>query len=231
MKKSFKNGTLSILSVLAIGIYIALILSSLISGVDDFKLGFEEGMRQGKNNTENIEQREHAKMVYFLDLKAKSGFSAFPDSIENLNGNEKVAIRFDKAQISTEDISVNGNSKISVYKFLQFPIGFLILAIVVLIPFFFIKLNVSLRKEVVFDKKNIKNMRVIGVLLMLYYFVSLAGNWVIFKINTSMFEFSDYTIQFQQAELIWILLGVVVLLFAEVLSRGTKLKEEQDLTI
>ena len=49
--------------------------------------------------------------------------------------------------------------------------------------------------------------------------------------NIQVFEFRDYVIQFEQADLIWVLLGVVVLLFAEVLSRGSQLKEEQELTI
>ena len=74
-------------------------------------------------------------------------------------------------------------------------------------------------------------MRYIGVLLMLYYLVSFLQNWVVYSMNIQVFEFRDYVIQFEQADLIWVLLGVVVLLFAEVLSRGSQLKEEQELTI
>ena len=83
----------------------------------------------------------------------------------------------------------------------------------------------------VFDKRNIKNMRCIGVLLLLYYLVSFLQNWVVYSMNIQVFEFRDYVIQFEQVDLIWVLLGVVVLLFAEVLSRGSQLKEEQELTI
>ena len=74
-------------------------------------------------------------------------------------------------------------------------------------------------------------MRYIGVLLLLYYLVSFLQNWVVYSMNIQVFEFRDYVIQFEQADLIWVLLGVVVLLFAEVLSRGSQLKEEQELTI
>ena len=74
-------------------------------------------------------------------------------------------------------------------------------------------------------------MRCIGVLLLLYYLVSFLQNWVVYSMNIQVFEFRDYIIQFEQADLIWVLLGVVVLLFAEVLSRGSQLKEEQELTI
>ena len=74
-------------------------------------------------------------------------------------------------------------------------------------------------------------MRCIGVLLLLYYLVSFLQNWVVYSMNIQVFEFRDYVIQFEQADLIWVLLGVVVLLFAEVLSRGSQLKEEQELTI
>ena len=46
-----------------------------------------------------------------------------------------------------------------------------------------------------------------------------------------MFDFADYTIQREPTDLIWLLLGIVVLLFAEILSKGSKIQEEQDLTI
>jgi len=230
MKFNSKSGRLGILTVLAIIIYIALILSSFFSGIDDFMLGFEEGMKKGLTMKENKIQSKNLTTVYFLDLKAKPGFSTFPDSISNMKGNGKIAIRYDKAQAHFDDFSEKGVNS-SFYNILQIILSLLTLVIITMIPVLFIKLNVRLKKELVFDTTNIKNMRWIGLLLLLYYLVSFLQNWVVYSMNIQVFEFKDYIIQFEQADLIWVLLGVVVLLFAEVLSRGSKLKEEQDLTI
>ena len=230
MEFNSKNRRLGVLTVLAIIIYIALILSSFFSGIDDFMLGFEEGMKKGECVKEDKVQTKNLTTIYFLDLKAKPGFSTFPDSIGNMKGNGKIAIRYDKAQARYEDFSEKGANS-TFYNILQILLTLLTLVIITMIPVLFIKLNIRLKKELVFDKRNIKNMRWIGILLMLYYVVSFLQNWVVYSMNVEMFEFRDYIIQFEQADLIWVLLGVVVLLFAEVLSRGSKLKEEQELTI
>jgi len=230
MKFNSKSGKLGVLTVLAIIIYIALILSSFFAGIDDFMLGFEEGMKKGSCTKEDKIQTKNLTTVYFLDLKAKPGFSTFPDSIGNMKGNGKIAIRYDKAQAHFDDFSEKGVNS-SFYDIFQILLTLLTLVIITLIPVLFIKLNVRLKKEMVFDKRNIKNLRGIGVLLLLYYLVLFLQNWLVYSMNIQMFEFKDYIIQFEQADLIWVLLGVVVLLFAEVLSRGSKLKEEQELTI
>lgn len=230
MKFNSANGRLGILTVLAIIIYIILILSSFVSGVDDFMLGFEEGLKKASSMKEDNIPGEKPKTVYFLDLKAKRGFSTFPDSINNLKENKQTEIRYDKAQAYYIEFTGAGTS-VFFYQIVQILLALITLVIVTLIPVFFIRLNVRLKNEQVFDQTNIRFMRWIGSLLLLYYLVSLLGNWVVYSMNIHVFEFTDYTIQFEHPGIIWILLGVVVLLFAEVLSRGSRLKEEQDLTI
>ena len=230
MKFNSANGRLGILSVLAIVIYIVLILSSFVSGVDDFMLGFEEGMKKASSMKEKNISSEKPKTVYFLDLKAEPDFSTFPDSVNNLKENKQTEIRYHKAQAHYVEFTGTGG-QVLFYQISQILLSLITLVIITLIPLFFIKLNGRLKKEQVFDQTNIRYMRWIGSLLLLYYLVSFLGNWVVYSMNIQMFEFADYTIQFEQPGLIWVLLGVVVLLFAEVLSRGYKLKEEQDLTI
>ena len=231
MKLNMKSGKLGMLTVLAIVIYAVMILSSFISEMDDFLLGYEMRSGYGRNIADSATQKSMMKTVYFIDLKVRESISTFPDSIHNLKRAERLPIRFDKAQILADAFSVEDNSALRMMKVLEIPLSLLMLLIVVLIPVFFIKLNISLKKEVVFDKSNIKCMRWIGILLILYYFVMLTVSWIIYKTNLMMFEFAEYKIQFKQPDLIWILLGVVVLLFAEVLYRGSKMKDEQDLTI
>ena len=85
--------------------------------------------------------------------------------------------------------------------------------------------------EVVFDKKNIRYLRKIAVLLIAYYIVDFITNYISYRMNVSLFEFTNYKIMREPADMIWLLLGVVLLLFAEILTKGSKIQEEQDLTI
>ena len=112
---------------------------------------------EGKIQTKNL------TTVYFLDLKAKPGYSTFPDSISNMKGNGKIAIRYDKAQAHYNDFTEKVANR-SLYDTSQIILSLITLVIITMIPVIFIKLNIRLKKEMVFDKRNIKNM----VLLILF---------------------------------------------------------------
>ena len=85
--------------------------------------------------------------------------------------------------------------------------------------------------EVIFDKKNIRYLRKIAVLLIVYYIVDFITNYISYRMNVSLFDFTDYNILREPGDMIWLLLGIVLLLFAEILTKGSKIQEEQDLTI
>ena len=71
MEFNSKNRRLGVLTVLAIIIYIALILSLFFSGIDDFMLGFEEGSKKSTSMKEGKIQTKNLTTVYFLDLNQK----------------------------------------------------------------------------------------------------------------------------------------------------------------
>jgi hypothetical protein len=56
-------------------------------------------------------------------------------------------------------------------------------------------------------------------------------NYLTYKRNCQLFDFNGYTLKIDSVDPIWLLLGIVVLLIAEIISRGNALKEEQELTI
>jgi len=209
-----KLTTLTILTSLA---YCLLIMSSFTNGWDDFKLGFEEGYSL-------------KVQTYFVDLKAKESISTFPDSIKNLKTGTNINIRYYKARIRAAVISVTEKS-IEIYQMLEIIISLIVMSIIICIPILFFKLMKSLIHEVVFDKTNIRYMRLIAVLLLVYYLIDLITNQVSYQMNVALFNFSEYTIQREPTNMIWFLLGCVLFLFAEILSKGSIIQEEQDLTI
>ena len=217
LMKNISKTRLTTLSILATLAYCIMILSSFTQEWDDFKLGYEEG-------------KALEIQTYFLDLKAKESFSSFPDSITNLKTGENIKIRHDKAQVRAA-ISPESGKSINKFQVIEILLSFLVFFIALYIPVLFFKLMKTLRNELIFDKKNIRYMRRIGILLLVYYFVTLIFNHLIYIKNVTMFDFSGYIIQREPNDFIWLLLGIVVLLFAEILSKGSEIQEEQDLTI
>ncbi len=219
MKVNTAKTKLTLLSILAILAYCLLLLSSIIDGWDDFKLGFKEGFKDTPK-----------KEFYFVDMKAKQGFASFPDSITNIKTGDKVNIRYDKAQLKATIVPIQGKS-LFIYELIESLLALVIFFIGIYIPVLFFKLMSTLYFEVVFDKKNIRYIQKIGILLLLFYVVYFIFNYISYLVNISLFTFSNYTIQREPTDIVWILLGIVVLLFAEIVSKGSKIQEEQDLTI
>ena len=217
MKTTTTKTKLTALSVLATLAYCLLLFSSFTEGLDDFKLGFQEGY-------------SFKLQTYFVDLKAKKSISSFPDSLTNIKTGEKVNIRYNKAQVRAAVIPLPENS-IGMFQLIETLISFISIFIVIYIPILFFKLMKTLMHEVVFDKKNIRYLRKIAVLLIAYYIVDFITNYISYRMNVSLFDFIDYKILREPTDIIWLLLGVVLLLFAEILTKGSKIQEEQDLTI
>ena len=208
---------LTALSVLATLIYCLLLFSSFTEELDDFKLGFQEG-------------HSSTLHMYYVDLKAKKSISSFPDSLTNIKTGEKVNIRYDKAQVRAAVIPVPEKSN-EKFQLIVTLFSFISIFIVIYIPVLFFKLMKALMHEVVFDKKNIRYLRKIAVLLIVYYIVDFITNYISYRMNVSLFDFTDYNILREPGDMIWLLLGIVLLLFAEILTKGSKIQEEQDLTI
>jgi hypothetical protein len=219
MKVNTAKTKLTLLSILAILAYCLLLLSSIVDGWDDFKLGFKEGFKDTPK-----------KEFYFVDMKAKQGFASFPDSIINIKTGDKVNIRYDKAQLKATIVPIHGKS-LFIYELIESLLALVIFFIGIYIPVLFFKLMSTLYLEVVFDEKNIRYIQKIGILLLLFYVVYFIFNYISYLVNISLFTFSNYTIQREPTDIVWILLGIVVLLFAEIVSKGSKIQEEQDLTI
>lgn len=169
--------------------------------------------------------------VYFLNFLPKQSFLSFPDSMVNSVNNEIVRFRshYIKAKVSFNKTQLE---KVKKYKIAENILIIISLFFIIYIPILFFKFIFSLMGEVIFNKRNIKILRRLGLSLILFYVAFYAFYWCSFKINETLFDFANYKITTGfDAQIIWVLLGIIVLLFAEILSKGSILQEEQDLTI
>ncbi|VBB47140.1 membrane hypothetical protein [uncultured Paludibacter sp.] len=230
MKKNSYKIRLIILSVLAIMVYVFMIGSSFVKDIDDFFLGMEQGKTNAKMKKEYASDKK-IEDVYYLNFLPKHGFKSFPDSMINLKNGDVVRFRshYVKAKVSFSQTQLD---KVKKYKVAENILIVISLFFIFYIPILFFKFVFSLMGEVIFDKRNIKILRKLGISLILFYAVYYAFYWCSFKISQTLFDFSNYKITISlDPQVIWVLLGIVVLLFAEILSKGSRMQEEQDLTI
>lgn len=230
MKKYRQNFKLTVLSILAIVAYMFMIGYSLGKEIDDFFIGYDMGKTRAEID-EGVRGNEPMKDVYYLRLKPSRGHLSFPDSIKNLSNNSYVPYRshYVKARVAFDKASLK---KIGVYRAIEIALSVISFILMIYIPILFFKFVFSLMDGVIFDHKNIKRLRRLGYVLLTFYASYFAADWCAAKINKLLFQFENYSISMSgEANFIWVLLGIVVLLCAEILSRGYKLQEEQELTI
>ena len=222
MKTIFKTKRLSILTILAGLTYAFLVISSFIDGTDDFKRGLE-GARE--NNMKNSLGK--SQDYYYLNLKPKIA-NNFPDSLVNTKDNKEIRL-ISNSVITIESYDLPTSAKW--YQAFQILLFFLLLIIYIVIPIQFYRFISLINENIFFEKENIRLLRWLGFELLIVYFGNVLYNFTDYKINSSLFSFSEYKLVMDYFDGIWLLFGIVVLLIAEILSKALALKEEQELTI
>lgn len=229
MKAFLNSSRLSILTVLAGLTYAFLVVCSFVDGWEDMKRGFSEGENNAKTESSNNDSKIKFGRTYYLNLEPKSGFSSYPDSLFNEIGNRSV-------NLCQQEIIVFGpvDKPTALAKWYNVFSNLVMLVVSItyfIIPFHFFRFMSLVKNNMIFEKENIKLLRWLGFELLVVYSGHVLFNFFECKINASLFSFSEYKIVMRSMDVIWLLFGVVVLLFAAILSKAQELKEENELTI
>lgn len=227
MKNYYRTKRLSLLVTLLGITYGFLIGNTFISDWDNIKRSFMEGAERASSmGPGSIVKKSKS---YHLSLKLKDGIAAYPDSMLNLKNHTILP------SINKNVIAFNPPQKRSIHSLwagtLSFVLALLVLITYILIPFHFYRLIGLIKKGIIFERENIRLIRYLGIELLIIYFGNVLFNFLSYKNDLSLFSFSNYEIQMDSMDAIWLLFGIVVLLVAEILSRAIALKEEQELTI
>jgi len=115
--------------------------------------------------------------VYFLNFLPKQSFLSFPDSMVNSVNNEIVRFRshYIKAKVSFNKTQLE---KVKKYKIAENILIIISLFFIIYIPILFFKFIFSLMGEVIFNKRNIKILRRLGLSLILFYVAFYAFYWL-----------------------------------------------------
>ena len=95
----------------------------------------------------------------------------------------------------------------------------------------FIQLIVAINKSDIFNWKNVRRLRWLGVALLLNFISEAVPALMNDYELSSVFSLSGYSMETSIDSVMLVILGLVSLIVGEVFAIGLKMKEEQDLTI
>ena len=196
-----------------------------------FMAGFNEGYSHRSCGTMNHEKSSMS------DFVSKSKLFIHPFEIVPSTGH----IKYDKiknVKLNRDDDYILTNGMVFLDR--ESIVLQMILMLLNLISYFFYVWSVvyffrfirNINKNIIFDKRNIIQLRKLGWGFIIVFFTTLIASYLDFYDMTKYFSLSYAEIKpyhpFASTE---VFMGLTALLFAEVFSIGIKMKEEQELTI
>lgn len=209
--------------ILAI-VYSIVVIFSIFESVTDF----QEGYKQGRN--EETKSLWYAKTLH-LHVVPIGGMYTYPEKIKNtLTGQELQAeTKIYKILPQNSDRTIPLYLKIFRGSIMALALAFM--AALVYLPILFFGVIKSATKGKMLEYKTIRKIQRIGYILIMYYifdFLAYASDFLVAKYLVALENYRAI-VNFTDPGILF--LGIVTLLFAEILKVSRQLKEEQDLTI
>ncbi len=219
------NNRLKILCILLAAIYIYLIGYNIGAQIYTMVNGQEIAVPAKTNPT----NKYHFRAV--VNIKSKNIQDTSLKPIINKVTNEPVDMQIGKAKAVFNIYESSFPTWIWIAVVIQVVALLSVMFTVVYIPVLTFKIIKSVIRDLIFDAKNIKRIRRIGYAT-LYIFLGLNYYfWIDQLIAERYVSLSEYNIVSPDRKSIFLLFGIVILIFAEVLNISQKMKEEQDLTV
>lgn len=214
------NLKIKIYCILLTIVYIVIIVNSAYQGSADFMEGFKNG-----------KDRNYTSEIYDLNLEPKDGKYTFQEQIKNEKDNQYVSAEVRSYLIKTNTSYSSIPSGLKIIKLVCIvSIVFLVLGLL-FSPILFFSIIYSITKNRIITSSLVLRTRVLGWLLILFSIID-----IIYTINNTMIlseiiKIENYEIVMGQPDYMMLVLGLVILILAEILKMSLKIKEEQDLTI
>jgi hypothetical protein len=229
MKNKSKNFRLKLFGVLFVVFYFAIIGEYVFSSVASFVAGFKQGFEEGMKIKENLEpEREE---ICFLHLTPKQGEYTFPTELLNLKSGMLIKADFEKIKAQVK-CSAKIPAWLSILYGITMFLSIVTITLLIYIPVQAYKTIRSIMKDDIFNQRNITRIRRIGYSLLIIFGIAAFGDYVVYRLGKQLVELADYNHVFTlKDEYIFLLFGLITLLFAEILKISHTMKEEQELTI
>ena len=221
------NKRLKIITIAVGVVYAIIVIGQVYRGIPSFIEGFKAGYNDTRVG------RGYSPKTFYLSLRPENGFYTFPTTIVNQLDNIPMSVEFERVVVEIRtDVRERVPKRLTTARNLAlYLFSPIMIYVILMVPIQVFRIVRSVTRNKFFDFRNIKRLRKVGYALLLFYLVNLVYNYIYYKIATHIVHIEGYSVQMQWGNEILLLLGFVVLMFAEVLKISVPLKEEQDLTV
>ena len=194
-------------------------------------LPFMDGVKYGMAIAKyQLEHKEKTDEFVLLDVVSKNS-SFLEESESNLKTGDRVLIRPNNVTVLVH--SLPGKP----IRWLALQIVYFVFVLVTLIlgvwiPFLVVKIVRSLQSSQVFDRRILRRINRIGIILLVTGFLGSLLQIINVYSAAAMVDLSHYNFTYAKViDFNPIIMGVVILIMNEILKIGIEIKEEQDLTV
>ena len=223
---------LKIMTIALSTIYLIIIGGYIHREMADFVYGFKLGVKTGLKNVETGRMSTLSTAgTFFLSLKPENGLRTFPSVFRNQLDRKPMKTEIEKIVVEVSDVTERLPKGTLAADICSVFLSFFVLFVMVMIPVQTFRILRSITMDKMFDTTNIRKLRFIGYALLAFYAANSVVNFLHYKIAASVVEIDGYKLQMDWGNSSLILLGFVILMFAEMLKISVQMKEEQDLTV
>ncbi|MCD8183135.1 MAG: DUF2975 domain-containing protein [Bacteroides sp.] len=218
------------LNILCVIVVLVLGYSVLETGYY-FGMGLKLAVEAGGNASISMErQKELMNMKYISLMPENFSYVGDGEILQDSVYNEKSGT-YVSASYGSLLVSVNTTMPIWMLM-VSSLLPLLHLGVCVWAIALFIRLIISINKSDIFNWKNVRRLRFMGLALIISFCTSFLPSYFAFKRIGEVFALRGYKLDLSDTVNTTILvLGISTLIVAEVFAIGLKMKEEQDLTI
>lgn len=220
------NTKLKIICILLGVGYLAILGTGIVLNFKENLVSFNEGGEAARMMNENEPKIEWL----YINLQPKD-YKAYTELVFN-----KKTGKIEKGEIRHLKLKIENPPKIPTWItvmyvfFMMFLIFYVI--VIIWIPVLLFKFIFSFLKKGIFDEKNILRLTWMGWGLIIVFLFEFLGELIHYLQCKALVELNDYNISFSFGGFyLYLMFGLVILLFAEVLKISVKMKEEVDLTV
>jgi len=227
MDRRFKIITIAISIV-----YMANIVGYIHHEMADVIYGAKLGSKAGLEIAETGEIHSLSTVgAFFLSLKPENGLRTFPSTMLNQSDRTPMKAEIEKMVVELSDLKGRLPKGTIAADICTVLLSFFAIFVMALIPVQTFRVVRSITKNKIFDSANIGKLRSIGYALLALYTATFIVNFFHYRIATHVIHVEGYSLRMDMGNITLVMLGFVVLMFAEVLKISVHLKEEQDLTV
>lgn len=194
-------------------------------------LPFLEGVKYGITVAKyQLDHKEKTDDFVLMDVASKD-FTYLDMTEKNLKTGENVMIRTNNMTVLIHSLP-NKPVWWSALQFVHFVLVSISLVLGIWVPFLVVKIINSLQRFDVFDRKNLKRIYRIGIIVLVIGILESILQTINVISAKSIVDLSHYDFTFAKIiDFNPIIMGVVILIMNDILRIGIELKEEHDLTV